>query len=75
MVAAMGFIGSNMARYALAIGMDTAQGRPGDALEYTAGAGGAAFVMGPVEESLAEIEATYSFVTDTQDFWRRQFAK
>jgi hydroxymethylglutaryl-CoA synthase len=75
MVAAMGFIGSNMARYALAIGMDTAQGRPGDALEYTAGAGGAAFVMGPAEESLAEIEATYSFVTDTPDFWRRQYAK
>ncbi len=75
MVAAMGFIGSGMARYAMAIGMDTAQGRPGDALEYTAGAGGAAFVLGPAEESVAEIESTYSFVTDTPDFWRRQYAK
>ncbi|MBX3048921.1 MAG: hydroxymethylglutaryl-CoA synthase [Anaerolineales bacterium] len=75
MVAAMGFVGSGMARYALAIGMDTAQGRPGDALEYTAGAGGAAFVIGPAEESLAEIESSYSFVTDTPDFWRRQYAK
>jgi hydroxymethylglutaryl-CoA synthase len=75
MVAAMGFVGSNMARYALAIGMDTAQGRPGDALEYTAGAGGAAFIIGPGEESLAEIESSYSFVTDTPDFWRRQYAK
>jgi len=71
MVAAMGFIGSGMARYAMAIGMDTAQGKPGDALEYTAGAGGAAFVLGPAEESLAVIESTYSFVTDTPDFWRR----
>src|SRR5512138_1277727 len=47
MVAAMGLVGSGMARYAMALGMDTAQGKPGDALEYTAGAGGAAYVLGP----------------------------
>src|SRR5512141_1588322 len=75
LVAAMGFVGSGMARYALAIGMDTAQGRPGDALEYTAGAGGAAFLLGPAEESLAVIECTYSYVTDTPDFWRRAYQK
>ncbi len=60
--------------YALAIGMDTAQGRPGDALEYTAGAGGAAFILGPAESSLAIIEGSLSYVTDTPDFWRRQYA-
>ncbi|TAK14858.1 MAG: hydroxymethylglutaryl-CoA synthase [Anaerolineae bacterium] len=70
-VAAMGLVGSGMARYAMAIGMDTAQGRPGDALEYTAGAGGAAYIIGEAAESLAVIEATYSYVTDTPDFWRR----
>ena len=75
MVAAIGFVGSRMANYALAIGMDTAQGRPGDALEYTAGAGGAAFLLGPAENSLAMIDATYSYVTDTPDFWRRQYAR
>jgi len=75
MVAAIGFVGSGMARYAMAIGMDTAQGRPGDALEYTAGAGGGAYLLGPAEESLAVIEATYSFVTDTPDFWRRAYQK
>ena len=75
MVAAIGLVGSKMADYALAIGMDTAQGKPGDALEYTAGAGGAAFVLGPAEDSLAVIEATYSYVTDTPDFWRRAYAK
>ena len=71
MVAAMGLVGSGMADYAMAIGMDTAQGRPGDPLEYTAAAGGAAFIIGKAEDSLAEIEASYSFVTDTPDFWRR----
>jgi hydroxymethylglutaryl-CoA synthase len=55
--------------------MDTAQGRPGDALEYTAGAGGAAFLIGPAEEALAVIEGSYSFVTDTPDFWRRPHEK
>jgi hydroxymethylglutaryl-CoA synthase len=75
MVAAIGLVGSQMARYALAIGMDTAQGRPGDALEYTAAAGGAAFLIGPAEEALAVIESTYSFVTDTPDFWRREYQK
>ncbi len=75
MVAAMGFVGSGMASYALAIGMDTAQGRPGDALEYTAAAGGAAFIIGPAENALAEIENSYSFVTDTPDFFRRAYQK
>ena len=71
MQAAIGLVGSGMAEHALAIGMDTAQGRPGDALEYTAGAGGAAFLIGPAETALATIERTGSFVTDTTDFWRR----
>lgn len=75
MQAAMGFVGSGMAKYALCVGMDTAQGRPGDALEYTAGAGGAAYIIGPAEESLAVIEGSYSYVTDTPDFWRRQHEK
>ena len=75
MQAAIGFVGSGMAHYALSIGMDTAQGRPGDALEYTAGAGGAALLLGPGEESLVVIEASYSYATDTPDFWRRADAK
>jgi hydroxymethylglutaryl-CoA synthase len=60
-----------MGDYALAIGMDTAQGQPGDALEYTAASGGAAYIVGPAEEAIVEVEASYSFVTDTPDFWRR----
>jgi hydroxymethylglutaryl-CoA synthase len=75
LVAAMGLVGSGMGHYAMAIGMDTAQGKPGDALEYTAGAGGAAFIVGPAEESLAVIDSSYSYVTDTPDFWRREYQK
>jgi len=59
----------------VAAGLDTAQGKPGDALEYTAAAGGAAFVIGPAEESLATINASYSYVTDTPDFWRREYQR
>jgi len=72
MVAAIGLVGSGMVHYALAIGMDTAQGKPGDALEYTAGAGGAAYLLGPADESVVTIQSTYSYVTDTPDFWRRE---
>ncbi len=71
--AAIGFVGSGMARYALVIGMDTAQARPGDALEYTAGAGGAAYLVGPAAEALAVLEGSFSYVTDTPDFWRRAY--
>ncbi len=71
--AAIALVGSEMADYALAVGMDTAQGRPHDALEYTAGAGGAAFIVGPKQEALAVLEASYSYVTDTPDFFRRPY--
>ncbi|MFQ5595645.1 MAG: hydroxymethylglutaryl-CoA synthase [Anaerolineae bacterium] len=70
--AAFGMVASGMMKYAMALGMDTAQGRPSDHLEYTAGAGGAALIVGPAEESLAMLEASTSFVTDTPDFFRRQ---
>jgi len=71
--ASIGFVGSGMVQYALAIGMDTAQARPGDPLEYTAGAGGAAYLLGPAEESLAVVDGSISYVTDTPDFWRRAY--
>ncbi len=73
-VMGMGIVGSGMGRYVLAIGMDTAQARPGDALEYTAASGGAAFLIGPAAESAAVYEASLSHVTDTPDFWRRAYA-
>ncbi len=74
MQAAVAFVGAGMVDAALAIGMDTAQAKPGDALEYTAGCGGAAFLFAPAEESLASVEASVSHVTDTPDFFRREGA-
>lgn len=67
----MGMIESGRMRYGLAIGSDTAQGRPGDELEYTAAAGAGAYIIGK-ENVIAKIEDTYSFTTDTPDFWRRE---
>jgi hydroxymethylglutaryl-CoA synthase len=67
----MGLVESGMIKYGLAIGSDTAQGRPGDELEYTAAAGSAGYIIGK-ENVIAEIEEMYSFTTDTPDFWRRE---
>jgi hydroxymethylglutaryl-CoA synthase len=69
--AGLGMVGSQMAEYVLAIGADTAQGRPGDALEYTASAGAAALLLGPADEALAVMEGAVSYVSDTPDFFRR----
>ncbi|MDR0887708.1 MAG: hydroxymethylglutaryl-CoA synthase [Candidatus Methanoplasma sp.] len=69
--ACMGLVGSNMVKYGVAIGADTSQGAPGDALEYSASAGGAAYLIGS-ENIIAKINKTLSFTTDTPDFWRRE---
>ena len=62
---------ARMIEYGVAIGTDTSQGQPGDALDYSASAGGTAFIIGR-DEVIAEINDTVSFVTDTPDFWRRE---
>lgn len=72
------FIGLHLVKagvvtYALGIGADTSQGAPGDALEYSAAAGAAAFVLGS-EDIIAQLVDTHGFMTDTPDFWRREHA-
>jgi hydroxymethylglutaryl-CoA synthase len=67
----MGMVASGMITYGLAIGSDVAQGAPSDALEYTAAAGGAAFVIGR-DDPIAVLNHTCSYTTDTPDFWRRE---
>jgi hydroxymethylglutaryl-CoA synthase len=61
---------SKMIKYGLAIGADTSQAAPGDALEFSASAGGGGFIIGN-ENVIASINNTCSFTTDTPDFWRR----
>ena len=58
-------------KYAMGIGADTSQGAPGDALEYSASAGGSAFIFG-TDKVLADVIDTHSFTSDTPDFWRRE---
>jgi len=61
---------SGMSKNSLAIGADTAQAKPGDALEFTAGAGAGAYILGK-KNIIAKLLATTSIATDTPDFWRR----
>lgn len=67
----MSMVQSGMIEHGLAIGADTSQGAPGDALEYAASAGSAAFILGK-DNLIAEIEDTFSITSDTPDFWRRE---
>lgn len=67
------YVLSGFGELSCAVGADTAQSRPGDVLEYTAGAGAASFVLGRATHTpvLAQLLATTSVATDTPDFWRR----
>jgi hydroxymethylglutaryl-CoA synthase len=62
---------AGLIEYGLAVGADTSQGAPGDALEYSASAGAAAFIFG-TNDLLATVDHTFSYMTDTPDFWRRE---
>ena len=73
MFIALHLVKTGIIEYGLGIGADTSQGAPGDALEYSAAAGAAAYVMG-ANDVVAELIDTYSFTTDTPDFWRREHA-
>jgi len=67
-----GLIKSGQVNYGLAVGTDVAQSRPHDVLEYTSGAGAAAFLLGnSSQEIIAELVAFTSYSSDTPDFWRR----
>jgi len=72
MFVSYGLVKAGLVKYGLGIGADTSQGAPGDALEYSASAGAAAFLFGE-ENLLATVDHTCSYTTDTPDFWRREY--
>ncbi|MDH4351803.1 MAG: hydroxymethylglutaryl-CoA synthase, partial [Gemmatimonadota bacterium] len=71
MFVALSIVESGRAKFAMGIGADTSQGAPNDALEFSASAGGAAYVFGK-DHLLVDVVDTYSFTSDTPDFWRRE---
>jgi len=71
MFVSYGLVKAGLVEYGLGIGADTSQGAPGDALEYSASAGAAAFLFG-TEGIVATVDHTCSYMTDTPDFWRRE---
>ena len=73
MFVAYSLVKAGLVKYAMGIGSDTSQGAPGDALEFSASAGGSAFIIG-ADGVVAEILDTFSYTTDTPDFWRREGA-
>ncbi len=72
MFIAAALVKSGEVNHALAVGADTSQGAPGDALEYSTAAGAAAYIFGTAG-LVATMEAQVSFMTDTPDFWRREY--
>lgn len=69
-----GLADSNNIDYGLVIGSDTAQGKPSDALEFTAASAASAYIVGK-KNPIAEVLAMSSFTSDTPDFWRRDGSK
>jgi hydroxymethylglutaryl-CoA synthase len=65
-------VASRMVSHGVAIGSDTAQSAPGDALEYTAAAAATAYVLGSGPDVIATLRHTISKTYDIPDFWRRE---
>jgi hydroxymethylglutaryl-CoA synthase len=67
----LGLIGAGMIRYGLAVGSDSFSRHtaPNTFMEYLASAGAADFILGS-QNVIAEIEGTFSYTTDTADFFR-----
>lgn len=69
-----GLVESGKIKSGIAVGADSAQAKPGDILEYTAGAGAGCFIIGQ-ENLIANILGFTSYSSNTPDFWRRDGQK
>lgn len=69
-----GLVDGGKVDYGLVVGSDTAQGKPSDALEFTAASAAAAYIVGR-KNPIVQVLAMSSFTSDTPDFWRRDGSK
>ena len=60
--------------YVIVIGADNSQAAPGDPLDYTVGAGAAAYLFGR-RDVIATLDHYVSYTSDTPDFYRREGEK
>jgi hydroxymethylglutaryl-CoA synthase len=60
--------------HVMVIGSDNSQAAPGDPLDYTVGAGAAAFIFGK-RDVIATLSHYVSYTSDTPDFYRREGEK
>lgn len=65
-----GLVSSGHITYGMAIGTDTAQSKPHDALEYTSASAGVAVILGKTH-TIVDLLSYTSYSSDTPDFWRR----
>lgn len=60
--------------HVMVIGADNSQAAPGDALDYTVGAGATAYIFGR-RDVIATLDHYISYTSDTPDFYRREGQK
>jgi len=60
--------------HVMVIGADNSQAAPGDALDYTVGAGATAFIFGR-RDVIATLDHYVAYTSDTPDFYRREGEK
>ena len=70
LISAYGLVKSGEVTHGLVCGSDKANARPGDTLEYSAGSGANAWLLGR-EKVLLEIKGWHTYTSETPDFWRR----
>ena len=70
LISAVCMVKSGDINSALVCASDKANARPKDALEYSAGSGANAWLLGG-KEVIAEVIDWHSYSSDTPDFWRR----
>lgn len=70
LISAFQHVKTGQSKYGLVMGADKANAKQNDALEFTAGSGANAWLVGS-EQVILELVDSHSFSSDTPDFWRR----